>query len=104
MPTSRPQPGSEPLGRPPSTERDGPRPDIGQRVQTGQTTNNVAHKRNPRLPHERDESADSQDQQQPQQDEVMQQAHDDVERGLVDTDRGTVMDKVYNEKLKGDRR
>lgn len=38
----------------------------------------------PRLPHERDESADSQTQGAPRQD--MQQAFHDLESGLVDTD------------------
>lgn len=38
----------------------------------------------PRLPHERDESADSQASGGPRED--MQQAFDDLERGLVDTD------------------
>ncbi|WP_206732427.1 hypothetical protein [Janthinobacterium sp. 17J80-10] len=38
----------------------------------------------PRLPHERDESADSQAMGAPRED--MQQAFDDLERGLVDTD------------------
>lgn len=38
----------------------------------------------PRLPHERDESADSQASGAPRED--MQQAFDDLERGLVDTD------------------
>lgn len=27
-------------------------------------------------------------------------AHSDVERGLVDTDRGPVVDRVYNEKVR----
>jgi hypothetical protein len=31
---------------------------------------------------------------------VGKQAFDDVERGLVDTDRGPVTDKVYNDKVK----
>lgn len=39
----------------------------------------------PRLPHERDESADSQVSSAPRDD--MQQAFDDLDRGLVDTDR-----------------
>ncbi|WKB54246.1 hypothetical protein [Eleftheria terrae] len=77
--------------------------DTGQRTRTGDTTANAAQRRLPRMPHERDESADSQDQQRPEQDEVMQQAHDDVERGLVDTDRGAVTDKVYREQLKSGR-
>jgi len=57
----------------------------------------------PRLPHEVDQSADSQ--QTPDGTEgstprVGRQAHEDVERGLVDTDRAPVTDRVYNDKVK----
>jgi hypothetical protein len=38
----------------------------------------------PRLPHEHDESSDSQ---KDEPDPVIEQAHKDIERGLVDTDR-----------------
>ena len=54
----------------------------------------------PRLPHERDESSDSQETQGGEPPEVGKKAHDDVERGVVDTDRGPVADRVYREKLK----
>ncbi|GAB5100104.1 hypothetical protein [Caballeronia sp. TF1N1] len=40
---------------------------------------------NAALPHEADQSVDSQDEHEPR--EVGKQAHDDVKRGLVDTDR-----------------
>jgi hypothetical protein len=46
----------------------------------------------PRLPHEHDESSDSQTS---KARPVIQQAHDDVSRGLVDTDRGTPMNDAY---------
>lgn len=55
----------------------------------------------PRLPHEHDQSSDSQqtkDKGRPP--EVGRKAHDDVERGVVDTDRGPEADRVYNEKVK----
>ena len=57
----------------------------------------------PRLPHERDQSADSQ--QTPDGTDgtaprVGRQALEDVERGLVDTDRAPVTDRVYNDKVK----
>ena len=42
----------------------------------------------PRLPHERDESADSQESLESSGQRVGGQALEDVERGLVDTDRG----------------
>jgi len=57
----------------------------------------------PRLPHETDQSSDSQqtpdgtDGTTPQ---VGRQALKDVERGLVDTDRAPVTDQVYNDKVK----
>lgn len=54
----------------------------------------------PRLPHEHDESSDSQRDNSPSQHLVGAQAHDDVERGLVDTDRGPVADLTYNTKVK----
>ena len=52
----------------------------------------------PRLPHEHDESPDSQQGTDP--DGLMQQAHRDVRRGLVDTDRGPVMDRVYEDEVR----
>lgn len=48
----------------------------------------------PRLPHEHDQSADSQTPADKQPTEVGKQALKDVERGVVDTDRGPVMDKL----------
>lgn len=52
----------------------------------------------PRLPHEHDESSDSQ--QGTDAEGVMQQAHADVQRGLVDTDRAPVMDRVYEQQVR----
>jgi hypothetical protein len=54
----------------------------------------------PRLPHERDQSSDSQENKDGNAPEVGRQALKDVERGLVDTDRGPVTDQVYNDKVK----
>ena len=54
----------------------------------------------PRLPHERDQSSDSQEAQDGQPSEVGRKGHDDVERGVVDTDRGPVTDRVYNDKVR----
>jgi hypothetical protein len=48
--------------------------------------------REPRLPHDRDESADSQ--QQPVPDPVMHKAYQDVKAGRVDTDRGPVLEEL----------
>ncbi|MDM0044905.1 hypothetical protein QTH91_10450 [Variovorax dokdonensis] len=60
---------------------------------------NTRSTRGPRLPHEHDESADSQ-KSNAKPDAKARRAHDDVERGVVDTDRGPMMDRLYREKLK----
>jgi hypothetical protein len=54
----------------------------------------------PRMPHERDTSADSQRHPGGGAPRVGRQAHEDVERGLVDTDRAPVTQKVYD-RVKG---
>lgn len=51
------------------------------------------HARKPRLPHEHDESSDSQKHGGTRP--VMQQAHDDLESGQKDTDRGAPMHDTY---------
>lgn len=48
----------------------------------------------PRLPHERDQSSDSQQTRDGHPPKVGRQAHEDVERGLVDTDRALEADSV----------
>lgn len=53
----------------------------------------------PRAPHERDESADSQQRAEASQQRVGAVAHDSVERGEKDTDKGPVLQKTY-EKLR----
>ena len=50
------------------------------------------HEREPRLPHESDESADSQRKSAP--DTLGRKAFDDVEAGRVDTDRGPVLEEL----------
>jgi hypothetical protein len=64
----------------------------------GNTMPRVQERSVPRLPHEHDESADSQNSEEPQA--VIQQAHDDVQRGLVDTDRAPGMGQVYKRLVK----
>ena len=54
----------------------------------------------PRLPHEHDQSSDSQQNQDGSAPRVGRQALEDIERGVVDTDRGPEADRVYNEKVK----
>ena len=55
----------------------------------------------PRLPHEHDESSDSQTNGGVRP--VMQQAHDDLESGKVDTDRGVPMHEAYQRQKKSNR-
>jgi hypothetical protein len=55
----------------------------------------------PRMPHERDESADSQSANEPSARAVGQAAHDDLQRGLVDTDKGPALDKAYDKVREG---
>jgi hypothetical protein len=57
--------------------------------------------RTPRTPNERDESSDSQGTDDPSATRVGKQASEDVERGLVDTDKGPVLDQVYDKVREG---
>jgi hypothetical protein len=63
-----------------------------------QTTSSQAEKRVPRLPHERDESADSQGESGVESPDaaVSRQAYEDVERGLINTDQGLEGSTVQN--------
>ncbi len=65
----------------------------------GQTTASRERAPEPALPHEQDESSHSQASTTPQQEEVGRQAYRNATDGTVDTDRGPVMDKVYNDKV-----
>ena len=56
----------------------------------------------PRLPHERDESADSQRKGDTQSDDVGRKAYDDIQAGRVDTDRGPVLEELFRTKLRRD--
>jgi hypothetical protein len=58
--------------------------------------------RGPSLPHEQDESSGSQARSSEQQKDVGRQAYGDATSGSADTDRGPVMDKVYNDKVAPD--
>ena len=49
----------------------------------------------PRMPHERDESSDSQARVEPSGRRMGEIAQADVESGLVDTDRGPAIDEAY---------
>jgi len=56
----------------------------------------------PRLPHELDESADSQQQGDTQPSEVGRKAYEDIQAGRVDTDRGPVLEELFRTKLQRD--
>jgi hypothetical protein len=56
-----------------------------------------------RMPHERDESADSQSAQAPSTQRIGQIAHDDVVEGQPDTERGPVMDAAYERQKDGEK-
>lgn len=58
-------------------------------------------RRVPRAPHEHDESADSQEAGEASARSMGQKAREDIERGLVDTDKGPVLDQTY-ERLRED--
>lgn len=55
----------------------------------------------PRLPHERDESADSQAAHEPSQRQVGAAAHRSLARGQTDTDKGPVLDATYDKLREG---
>jgi len=59
---------------------------------SGRTTVSIAGRQAPPLPHEADESTADRGQ---QSDARVEQAHADVKRGLVDTDKGPVMQGTY---------
>lgn len=53
----------------------------------------------PGLPHEHDESSHGQRRATPEQDKQGRRAFGNATDGMQDTDRGPVLDKVYNEKV-----
>ena len=63
----------------------------------GQTRTTTQAGVSPRMPHERDESSDSQI---GASSGIVKQAYEDVRRGLTDTDRGPPMDEVYQRNLR----
>lgn len=50
----------------------------------------------PRMPHERDESADSQPRQEPSNERIGRIAQADAERGVADTTKGAELDATYD--------
>jgi hypothetical protein len=55
----------------------------------------------PRMPHERDESVDSQAAGEPSGQGLGRAGHDDLERGVVDTDKGPALDQAYDKVRQG---
>lgn len=66
-------------------------------AKSGRTQPQQSGRRAPRLPHEHDESSDSQVLPSDTPDESMQRAAKDVARGLPDTDRGPVFERIARE-------
>jgi hypothetical protein len=76
---------------------DAPRPSEGNTVVAqGETQSPKA-----RMPHERDESADSQSAEAASARRVGKIAHDDVVEGQPDTDKGPVLDAAYERQKDG---
>jgi hypothetical protein len=59
--------------------------------------------RSPRLPHERDESADSQAAGEASGKRIGERAREDLEQGQVDTDKGPALDATYDKLREGTR-
>lgn len=75
-----------------------PRPSEGNTV-VGQGENQAPKAR---MPHERDESADSQSADAPATRRLGQIAHDDVAEGQQDTDKGPALDAAYERQKDGE--
>jgi hypothetical protein len=66
---------------------------------SGETSTSRGNASEPALPHEHDESSHGQAAVTPQQREIGRKAYGNAIDGSADTDRGPVLDKVYNEKV-----
>ena len=65
----------------------------------GRTESSKESSPGPRLPNERDESADSQASQSPDAADISRRAYEDAAQGLPDTGRLPVTDEVYNDQV-----
>ena len=74
-------------------------PPVPEAAVRGETTASRDQAAEPLLPHEHDESSHSQAQATPQQQDMGRKAYGNAVDGTADTDRGPLMDKVYNEKV-----
>ena len=68
----------------------------------GHTRTTIDSEPAPRLPHEHDESSDSQNNGGVRP--IIRQAHDDLASGKVDTDRGVPMDRAYQRQKTGNKK
>ena len=81
------------MAQPPTKKPDDPLRD----AEGGKTKVEQGGESAPRLPHERDQSSDSQQMQDGRPPEKGRRALEDVERGVVDTDRGPPSDRAYRD-------
>ena len=81
--------------------RSSPTPDSGQGQADTVPIQGERQQRAPRMPHEHDESADSQTGGEASAQQIGKIAHDDVESGQVDTDKGPVLDRTYDKVREG---
>jgi hypothetical protein len=79
--------------------RDPESPERAPPHRDGQTTPQKNERRADQQPHERDESSASQ---QGAPSDLMQKAHDDVERGVTDTSRAEATDATYRRELRSE--
>ena len=86
--------------RMPSRRRQAPDSTPGRRGNTVPAQHET-QQRTPRMPHERDESADSQAAGEPSGERVGKAALHDLEQGQVDTDKGPAMDAAYDKVREG---
>lgn len=87
--------------RMPSRRRQSAKPEGRQGNTVPQQGQTRSQERVPRMPHERDESADSQRTGESTAPRMGQRAREDVERGVVDTDKGPVLDQTYDRVREG---
>jgi hypothetical protein len=80
-------------------ERDSPPPPSRGNTETAQGENQAPKAR---MPHERDESADSQAPDTSSTRRMGQIAHDDVVEGQPDTDKGPALDAAYEQQKGGE--
>ena len=80
---------------PPETGLGGDKPESRE----GNTTTAQGENQHPvpRMPHERDESVDSQPGQEPSHRRVGKAGHADAERGVADTTKGAELDATYDQ-------